>query len=355
MANAIAYGFLNLENIFDQRVDQVDIEEISTAITESLAEHNRQTNTLLDLFATRTTAYSARYKQSSGGQLQPLDQNGRAMPVLPAGYYDLAFPIRDAGTAWGANFKAKAKMTVEDANRITAQMLAQDATWVRNQMLGQLFNATNFNYTDPDKGTLVVKPIANGDTDTYLRTFDTTATTDTHQLAQAAAIADATDPYTVIEDELTEHVENSGEVISLIASNLVATTKALTSFHEVTDPNIRIGLNQDELIGRFGGEVPGEIIGYHDDGVWIAEWKSLPSSYIISTMTGGPRPLAMREEPESELQGFIQVPDPRIDHPFYEQQYVRFAGFGAWNRVGATVTRIGNGTYAVPTGYQPPF
>ena len=355
MANAIAYGFIGLEAMFDQRVDQVDVAEIDTAITESLAEHERQTNLLLDFFATRTTSYSARYKQGGGGQLQPLDENGRALPVQPLGFYDIAFPIRDAGTAWGANFKARAKLTVGDANRITAQMLAQDSTWLRNQVLGALFNATNLTYTDPDKGALTVKPLANGDTDTYLFNFTTTPTTDTHQLAQAAAVADATDPYPTIEEELTEHVENGGEVLVLISTSMKAGTEGLTSFHKIGDPNIRVGITQDELIGRFGADVPGEIIGYHDSGVWIAEWKSLPSNYYIATMTDGPRPLAMREEPEESLRGFIKVPDPRIDHPFYEQQYVRFAGFGEWNRVGAVVGRVSNGTYAVPTGYQPPF
>ena len=46
------------------------------------------------------------------------------------------------------------------------------------------------------------------------------------------------------------------------------------------------------------------------------------SSYIISLATDGPRALAMREEPEAELQGFKQVAR-RDDHPFYESQWQR--------------------------------
>jgi len=62
----------------------------------------------------------------------------------------------------------------------------------------------------------------------------------------------------------------------------------------------------------------------------------------------------MREEPEAELQGFQQVAR-RDDHPFYESQWLRIAGFGGYNRVGAVVRRIGNGSYAVPTNYGCPM
>ena len=75
---------------------------------------------------------------------------------------------------------------------------------------------------------------------------------------------------------------------------------------------------------------------------------------MIATMTGGPRPLLMREEMEASLRGFNRVAE-RNDHPFYESQYLRIAGFGANNRVGALVQRIGNGSYAIPTNYPSPL
>jgi hypothetical protein len=346
---------MNLRHLFTERIADRLIPQVSAAIEASVAEHNRQMDAMLGLFAERTTAYSLRYAQIGANRLQPLDEHGRARPVLPAGYYDLAFPIRDAGTAWGATFKAKELMTVGDANRLTAMMTNGDVVWMRDQILSALFSNATHTFVDPAYGSLTVQTLANGDAVTYQRSGSLSFSADTHQYGQAAAIADLTDPYPSIVTELTEHPENSGDVIVLIASDLVATTKALTGFHMATDPNIQLGTGSDRLVGSFGTAIPGQLIGYHDAGAWIAEWSSLPSSYFIATMTGGRRPLAMREYPAASLQGFVQVPDARNDHPFYEQQYVRYAGFGALNRVGAVVGEIADATYDVPTGYAAPI
>ena len=84
------------------------------------------------------------------------------------------------------------------------------------------------------------------------------------------------------------------------------------------------------------------------------EWPSLPSDYTISVTTGGEKPIAMREDVEAELRGFKKVAE-RNDHPWYESQWLRRAGFGAWNRVGALVYRTNNATYAIPTNYSSPM
>jgi hypothetical protein len=78
----------------------------------------------------------------------------------------------------------------------------------------------------------------------------------------------------------------------------------------------------------------------------------VPDDYMIALPVEGERPLAMREEPEPELQGFKYVAT-REDYPFEEYQYRREAGFGAWNRTAAVVYRIGDAAYAIPTGYDP--
>jgi hypothetical protein len=346
---------MNLRHMFTERIADELVPQVTAAIEASVAEHNRQMDAMLGLFAERTTSYSLRYAQIGANRLQPLDEHGRARPVLPAGYYDLAFPIRDAGTAWGATFKAKELMTVGDANRLTAMMTNGDVVWMRDNILAALFSNTTHTFVDPAYGSLTVQTLANGDTVTYQRSGSLSFSTDTHQYGQAAAIADASDPYDDIVTELTEHPENSGDVIVLIASDLVATTKALTAFHMAADPNIELGNASDRLVGTFGTAIPGQLLGYHDAGAWIAEWSSLPSGYFVATMTGGRRPLAMREYPAASLQGFVRVPDMRADHPFYEQQYVRYAGFGALNRVGAMVGEIADATYDVPTGYAAPI
>jgi hypothetical protein len=288
--------------------------------------------------------------------LQPLDENGRARPVLPGGYYDVAFPIRDAGTAWGTTFKAKELMTVEDAARATAMMLEGDMIWMRDQLLAALFTNTTYTHADEQFGNLTIQPLAiTSDGVTYQRRGSLAAATDEHFLFLNDTIDDSADVFPTIVDELKEHPENSGEVIVLLSSSLVASVKALTSFHQAADPNITYGNASDRLTGSFGGQVPGTLLGYHDAGAWIAEWPSIPSGYLIAVMTQGPRPLAMRQYDASSLQGFIEVPDQRIDHPFYERQYVRYAGFGAYNRVGAVVMEINDSAYGIPSGMTAPI
>jgi hypothetical protein len=353
MSGAVLYGFHQIKDLFADRLVDTRAEVVATAIQQSVDAHNAEINAITGLFAERTTARTARFLQGGNNRLQPLDENGRARPIKPSGHYDVAFPIRDAGTAWGANYKALNKMTVQDANRVTAAMLTADATWMRDQIMGALFASASYTYDDPD-GDLTIQPLASGDSVTYPRGGTVAASADTHQLATADAIADATDPFQTIVDELTEHPENGGDVVVLVPSNLVSAIRDLALFHAVADPNLRRGANSDELIGSVSVPLPGAQIGYHEAGAHIVEWKGLPSNYVIATTTDGERALRMREEPEANLQGFNMVAE-RNDHPFYESQWLRSAGFGAYNRTGALVMRFGNGTYATPTGYSQPM
>lgn len=357
MPNQVNYGFFDLQSVFDLRVEdeRVGVPAMNTAIDATLAEHNRQLDALLGLFVQPTDQFKVRFNSANAARLQPLDQWGRARPIQPSGYYETGFPLQDAGIAWGANFKARAKMRVEEVNRVMTTMIGADLRWMRDHVLAALFVGTSWTFPDPEHGDLVIKGLANGDTDTYnILTGTDMPGTDDHVLAQAAGIADATDPFVTIHDELVEHPENGGDVIAFIPTASVADTQNLASFHMAGDPNIRAGVNTAELVGNLDVAVPGNVIGYHDAGIWVVEWPILPAGYLIGTTTEGERPLAMRQEDEESLRGFVRVAD-REDYPYWESQYIRTAGFGGWNRVNGVVVRVGNGTYAVPTGYETPM
>lgn len=354
MANQVLYGFINLQNVFSQRIDQVGVRVIADAIQATVDEHNRQMDALLGLFVRRTTDFKTRFKSPALARLQPLDEQGRAVPIRAAGYYDVSFPLQKAGAAWGTTYEARVKMTVEDANNVTATMLMADSRWVRDHILAALFARAGWTYTDDEHGALTIKGLASGDTDSYLVMAGSDAgATDDHYSAQAAAIADATNPFPTLYTELKTHPENSGEVVALIPTNQRTAVEGLATFRPIQDPNVRAADTATVLTGRLAQAVPGTVIGYADK-VWIAEWPSLPDNYIIATTTGGERALAMREQPEPELQGFKQVAT-RDDHPFYEKQWQRIAGFGGWNRVNAAIRRIGDAAWAVPTNYDSPM
>lgn len=361
MANQVMYGFENLTSVFDRRVEDVGVMTVYEAIQRTIDEHNRQMNALIALFVERTTEFKRRYRTPSVSRLQPLDENGRARPVMPAGAYDVSWPIQSAGAASGFNRLSRIKMTVQDANEITAMMLGADFRWMRDHILAALFyddggDDVGWSYNDPndDIGALNIVGLAAGGSQVYnvLAGADNGATDD-HLLAQASAIDDSNNPFPAIYEELLEHPDNDGDVVVMVPTNLKEDVMGLSTFYPITDPNLRSGNGVTELIGTLNAQVPGEVIGYVDK-TWIVEWRSMVSNYLIATTTQGPRPLRMREHPEAELQGFKLVAE-REDHPFLESQWERHAGFGAWNRVGAVVYRIGNGSYAVPSNYASPM
>src|SRR5262249_20821237 len=152
--------------------------------------------------------------------------------------------------------------------------------------------------------------------------------------AQASAIDDSNNPFPTIYDDLTSHPENGlGTVISFIPTNLKASVRALSDFHEKPDTDLRLADTITTLTGTLNASVPGTVLG-KVDRVWIVEWKAIPDSYILSINTAGDRPLAIREYKEPELQGFAAIGE-RDDLPYVERQYQRHAGFGVRNRLSA--------------------
>lgn len=355
MANALLYGFYQLKDVANQRAIQVRSDILRTAIIASVAEHNQVVNNLIGLFAQPTTDYKIRFRSPTNGRLQAGDENSRALP-FKGNTYDVAFPIQKGDGAWGSNYITRQKMTVQNVNDAVSDVLTADVNWVRDHILAGLFyNGAGWTMPDPEYGDLTVLGLANGDSTSYVKMGGPPAA-DTHYYAQAAAIADATNPYPALFSELNEHPENQGgDFISFIASDQVTTTQALASFSAISDANIQPGSATAVAIGTPGAQLPASarLIG-RVARQWVAEWPVLPNGYGITLATGGPRPLAMRQDPEAELQGLVRA-DDRNDYPYNEEQYFRRAGFGAWNRVGAVAWLIGNASYSIPTSYGSPM
>ena len=355
MANQLLYGFTKLADLAAERVTTVGLDVVRKAIDASVAEHNRQISALTSLFVTPTTKYSIRYRTPTAARLQGMDESGRPRPIRWSGHYDIAFPLQMAAISWGETYVAAQKMTVQEASDFTSTLISADARWMRDHILAALFGRTAWTFVDDEHGSLTIKGLANTDGTTYLTLTGADAgADDEHYLAQANAIDSSNDPFPTIYAELMEHPENSGDVVALVPSGLKSAIQGLSGFNKLPDVNIQPSVTADRLTGQLGLSVPGEVFGYHDAKVWLVEWRSMPANYMIAMTTGGERPLAMREDPEPELRGFRLV-GQRNDHPFSESVWQRRAGFGAYNRVGAVVQRVGNGAYAIPTNYTSPM
>jgi hypothetical protein len=352
MPNIIPYGFRDLRDQLDETINEQLIPVINTAITETVAFHNEEMNRVLDIFVKPTTEYKLRYKTPTEARLQPLDEHGRARKIRVGAQYDVGFPLQAAGLAEGATDTTRILETVGDVAEITSTMTMADKTWMLEHILATLFAVADWTYTDERHGALVVKPLANGDAQTYLGRNGSSATAD-HNTGQAGAIADLTNPFPGIYSRLTRPMGSNGRVISFVASNLVADITGLGDFREPADPNIRLGANSDELVGTLPAGTPGEPIGY-TNRVWIVDWPRIPDNYIVSIIEGGERPVAMREYEVAALRGFRRAGE-RNDYPYFETQFKRDAGFGIWNRTGADVMEIGDASYDVPTGFEVPM
>lgn len=351
----VLYGFHQIVDLFDDKVTAENIEVVNSAAEAAVREHNRQLDTLASLFVTRTTQFKRKYKQYASTRSQPLDQNGRALPIKARGSYDIALPIQSAGNAWGSNYVTRQQMTVQDVNDNTRLMLDGDTAWMVDHILAALFAGSTWTFPDDEHGDLEIVPLANGDTTTYLiQQGQWLPKTDNHLLFQNATISDLNNPFKIIRKELVEHPENGNNAVAFIASDLQSDVEALSGFMDKDDPEIRRGANSDVLTGTLGVETPGTLIGRVNQ-TWVVELPMLPSGYLTAVTTDGNAPaLAQREHEDENLKGFKFV-GVRDNFPYQENQYARWAGFGAWNRVGALVMQINAGSYSVPAGFASPM
>jgi hypothetical protein len=349
MPNQVQYGFHRLADLRDRRITEVGVSVVESAIQQSIAEHNRNLDQMLSAFVRRTTDYKQVYATAQNARLQLLDEDARAQKIKAAGRYEVGFPLRHYGIAWGANWVTRIKMTVGQANDAVALLTDADKRTVRDDIMISLLNNTNYTFADPERGNLGVKALANSDGSTYsVLTGSDVGADDSHYKFQAgASVLLAT--YQDIYSELTEHPENGGDVTVFVSSNQRAATEALAGFLAVNDNNVQLGTGSSQLVGSDGLSGPGELFGYVGK-CFVREWRQLPSDTLIAVAGNGEKPLAMREDEEGELRGFRPAAE-RADYPYWENQYIHRFGIGAWNRVGAVVYRINNGSYAVPTGF----
>lgn len=345
----ILQGFFDLKDSFNYRIEGELKEAVNTAVQQALAVHNQLTEQMFNLFVAKTTEHKIRYESPVAARLQPLDEHGRARKIHGAGFYDVAFPLKKAGTSFGWTREARIKMTVKQANDFVALALDADKRWNRDHILSALFTNTGYSWNDPKYGALNIVHLANGDSTVYLTRpgFEDGETANHYR---TVAAIDNNGPFAAIHTDLTKRPENGGDgkVICFINSAQRATVKGLADFIEAEDSDIRLGANERVLVGGLGVSVPGEVIG-KVERCWISVWDGVPANYILALITSGDRPIVMREHPEAELQGFQAVAD-REDHPYLERHFERHAGFAGWNRVGAMVYQVTGGAYTIPTG-----
>jgi hypothetical protein len=178
-----------------------------------------------------------------------------------------------------------------------------------------------------------------------------------HYAAQAGDIA-TTDPFPTIADTLRKYASTSpnGRIVSFVGgSTNVSQIKALDGFYRVDRTQFTSWGDNVSLVDPAADTFIGmgdEVLGEHEDGILVVRWRTLPDDYIVSINLDAPAPIGIREDTEPSLRGLFQIEATENSGNTLLRRFRRKIGFAPVNRTSAMVTRVGNGTYAEPTGYD---
>lgn len=353
-----AIGLNDNDRVFNATVGQ---EVIYAEAAKYVADQNAALDAVLSVFVEETTSdYKRRYKLPGGGRLQKQSFAPQSVPgnVKATGNWDVAFPIEDFGAAVADDRVSRAYMTASELSRHIDSVTIQNVNTVRFQLLQCLFNSTAGTFIDPLWGSLTIQRLANGDSVTFPPVIGSESeATDNHYLESgyaASAISDTNDPYVTIVDELEEHFGTptaGSEIVVFVNNAQRAKTQALTEFNEVVDRFVQPGTQTATPNG--GPSLPGRYLGRHNAGVFVQEWRWIPSGWMLAIHLGAPKPLIKRVDPaDTGLPQGLTLVAEEMNNPFKSTYWSHRFGFGVGNRLNGVVMELGSGgTYTVPSGY----
>lgn len=354
---SILFGFIDHENNMDALVSTIGIETVYNMIAASAKHHTEELNQIYSTMIGQGTEVQLRVKIANDPDLQPISDVTQPFPMHVTGEYTQGFPLDKAGIGWGTDRKSRHTMNINEAQALTLSTLKADARWIRRRVLASLFTESTYTFADELLGDVSVRPLANGDTVTYLKTTGAISTAD-HYLAQANAIGNAGDnPFPTIYSTLQAYPTNRGkDVIVYVADGLIASVEALTDYVEISDTALILASSTTSInTGAIPNTGPGEEIIGRVGKCWIARWSQIPATYMLAVIVNPDIPLVrQRNDTVPALQGFFPEANPG-DGNLLQLNMIRYAGFGVYNRTGALCYRVGNAAWADPTDAAAPL
>lgn len=360
---ALVYGLHDLESLKARRIQEIGITEINTRLMMWQAEVNRVFNAVMGTFTVRNEAWNTmpitRIQQPSVGYAQFVDEHGVAKPREETGYFEQGLPLMRYEDAIGLSYEALQKITVEEFSRQLAALENRDKRTAMLLFWFAVFYPTNWTFasTEGNLPSIPVKAGANSDGDLYVIRGQAAPAQATHYTAQAGAISDSADPFPAIKNLATQYAGTSANdrVVAFVGdSTNVANIKNLSGFNRVDrtrftnwgDNVSLVDMGADTFIG-MGDEVLGE----HEEGVLVIRKQDLPANYIPWFNLDAPPPIGIREDEVVSLRGLFNIDAIENSGNTLLRRFRRKIGFAPVNRTGFGVHRIGNGSYAAPTGY----
>ncbi len=361
MANEVSYGFENLTTIFEDTITEFGVDRINLLVEEALRIHNQMVTDLQDFLVADSLTAEENVLLPASGTLQPVDEEGEALPTRPAGFYTQGYPFQRGEDAAGGTLEALAHMSVGAMNRKLIETTKKDLRWAHDRILAACLTNTAYNYFDDAlKRNVSVTPFANGDTVVYNKRGLFPVATDDHYLSQAAAIADgANDPFQAIFDDLFEHESNgNGAVVCYAAPDLLPSIEALSGFTKWYQTTTVIRGEDQNTISptilpflEFGTR----IIGEHDAGVIIVRMDALPAAYMMCFSTSAGDYLVRRQDILPSWRGLRASSDFLQTPVHIYNRFSRKAGYAVRNRISGLMFFVGNASWVNPTGLTAPL
>lgn len=352
--NAITYGFMQLEDVYDRRVAALEPEKIDSAVFASAAAYDADMNAVMDTLVEDVTVRDGAFELPTTGELQPGSENGT--PEVTQNFQEITqgYPMWRGMDAFGFNREAYAKITVRDLDKAMLAVQQKQARWTFRRLFASFF--TNVSYTFKEKGRtdLTVRGLAvTGDGSIYLDQNGDLTTAD-HYTGQAVGIGNTTNPFTANETILRAHPANTGTIVQYIPPGLVADTQALAGWYPYNPNNglVTFGNSVDianSNIARFLG-FGNEIVGVVSESVIVLS-RRLPAGYVVAVVDGAQKPIVRRREPEAGLQG-LQVVPIQVDSNFRRWDFYLKEGYAIRNPIAMAIREVADASYDIPTGYD---
>lgn len=356
------FGVLGLDDNDRSFVNTLGQEVVFEGINETLARHNADLMAAMSVFVDgETESFKFKYKLPGGGYLQRRGGKAQSGNVRRAGEWNVALPLEDFGAAIGGDDVSLAYMTMQELDAHLNTIIQQDINTMRRQILSAILDNVQYTFPDPIHGDLTIEPLANGDAVVYPPVLGSdTEATDNHFIETnyaPASISDTNDPYVTGANELEEHFgapTSGSNIVALINNDATAKTRDLAAFVPVTDMGIQPGQDTATVLG-LPANLPGRLLGRHEEaGVWIAEWRHLPATYMTFIHLDAPKPLRVRRDPANTgLPRGLQLISTSDVYPLQNSHYRNRYGVAVVNRLNGVVLELGTGgTYTVPSGYS---
>jgi hypothetical protein len=357
------FGLAGLSASDYQFVNTAGQRIIYDATQQYLQRVNQDMQLALGMFVeSSTTDFQERYQLPGGGRLQAIGRQSSPAAVRASGSWDVAYPLEEYGAQVATSRRDMAYMTPAEYERHVQTVVNQDANLVRFLVLKALLKNTTTSFADPERGTLTIQTLANGDAVVYPPVLGSESeATDNHYLESgyaASSISDSNNPIATMRDELEEHfgTTTGGNNIVIFHNNAqTAQLKALTDFDEVPDRFLRTGDNVNVPSGLPGNIPTTARVTGRGSGCWLVEWRHIPANYMVGIDADQPAPLKMRVDPtETGLgTGLNLVAQDMTDFPLQKAVWTHAVGFGVGNRLNGCVMELGTGgTYSIPSGYS---